>query len=115
MIISYPVSAQFSFTVPESNIINRTVFTSSGIPAGSTDGVALLNTIDMRANPNTSFISTVGGTTTIPFGLASLRISKIGNSVNLGGASTITLSNAYQPIYTFVVNLLTGAVLMDLD
>jgi hypothetical protein len=116
VIICHPVSAQFSFTVPESNIINRTVFTSSGIIAGSTDGVALLNSITMRANPaNTSFISTVGGTTSIPLGLASLRISKIGNSVNLGGASTIILSNAYQSIYDFLLNLLTGAVLMDLN
>jgi len=116
MIISYPVSAQFSFTVPETNIINRTVYTSSGILAGSTDGVSVINTIDMRANTvNTSFASTVGGTTTIPLSLASLRISKIGNSVNLGGASTILLSNAYQTIYTFVLNLLTGAVLIDVQ
>jgi hypothetical protein len=115
MVIWHPLSAQFSFTVPESNITNRTVFTSSGILAGSTDGLALANTIEMRANSNTSFTSTIGGTTNIPFGLTSLRVSKIGNSVNLGGASTITLTNAYQPIYTFVLNLLSGAVLMDVQ
>lgn len=70
----------------------------------------------MRANPaNTSFTSTVAGTTTIPLGLASLRISKIGNSVTLGGSSPIILTNEYKAIYTFLVSLLTGAVLMDLD
>ena len=51
----------------------------------------------MRANPaNTSFTSTVAGTTTIPLGLASLRISKIGNSVTLGGSSPITFQNEYD-------------------
>jgi hypothetical protein len=114
MIICYPLRAQFSFTVPETNIINRTAFSSSGITVGSTDGVAVLNTIDMRA-VNTSFINSVGGTTTIPLNVASLRVSRIGNSVNLGGASTITLTNNYQPIYTFTLNLLTGAVLADVQ
>jgi len=70
----------------------------------------------MRANPaNSLFTSTVSGTTTIPLNVATITVTKIGNSINLGGASTIILSNLYQPIYTFALNLLNGAVLTDVQ
>jgi hypothetical protein len=107
-----PISAQISVTLPEANIAARSNYTVT-LNSGTYSGlVGLIPIIQAKAN-TANFANTVGGTATVPLNAAFLKIRSIGSLSVLGSATEVTITTAYQVMYTALANLSSGAFVVD--